>query len=162
MTANTRNKTQVEVDQNLPTIRTIREFESTPERVFRAWTDADLFAQWTGPDGYTTQVDVWDARTGGSYEYLTLKDGDEVAAFYGSFHEVRPAERLVQTFTYRGYPDSTCLETITFEPVGEHRTRVTSLTVLYTLEERDGLVASGMEQGIVEGYRKLDTLLANF
>ena len=46
------------------------------------------------------------------------------ARFYGSFHEVRPNERLVQTFTYDGAPDGVRLETMTFEDLGDGRTRV--------------------------------------
>jgi uncharacterized protein YndB with AHSA1/START domain len=66
----------------------------------------------------------------------------------------------VQTFTYEGVPDGVFLETITFEDLGDGRTRVTTLSVLDTMEGRDAMIASGMEHGVVEGYEKLDTLLA--
>lgn len=113
-----------------------------------------------GPKDVTVQIDTWDARTGGCYRYSVGEGGEEAASFYGSFHELRPDERLVQTFTYDGEPDGVCLETMTFEDLGGGRTRVTGLSVLDTIEGRDGMVASGMEQGVVEGYEKLDALLA--
>ncbi len=106
------------------------------------------------------RIDQWEARTGGNYRYASVQDGEEVAAFYGSFHEVRPSERLVQTFTWEGMPDGVSLETMTFEDLGDGRTRTIGLSVVENLEARDGIIASGMEVGVYEGYEKLDSLLA--
>jgi uncharacterized protein YndB with AHSA1/START domain len=103
----------------------------------------------------------WEARTGGNYRYAALQDGEEVATFYGSFHEVRPNERLVQTFTWEGMPDGVSLETMTFEDLGDGRTRSIGLSVVESMEALDGIMASGMEVGVYEGYEKLDALLAN-
>lgn len=88
-----------------------------------------------------------------------MRDGEQLAAFYGSFHEVRPDERLVQTFTYDGAPDGVALETMVFEALEGGRTRITSLSITDDYAARDAMVASGMETGIVEGYEKLDELL---
>jgi len=73
---------------------------------------------------------------------------------------VRPHERIVQTFTYDGAPDGVSLDIVTFEDLGDGRTRVDSLTLVESLETRDAVLASGMEQGVIEGYEKLDALLA--
>jgi uncharacterized protein YndB with AHSA1/START domain len=89
-----------------------------------------------------------------------VENGKEVAAFYGSFHEVRPTERLVQTFTWEGMPDGVSLETMTFEDLGDGRTRTIGLSVVENLEARDAIMASGMDVGVNEGYEKLDALLA--
>ena len=160
MSATTKHQTRIEADPDLPTVRIIRDFNASPDRVYRAWTDPELVAQWLGPRSITMQIDTWDARTGGSYRYSAWRDGEEIASFYGSFHELRPDERLVQTFTYEGVPDGVCLETVTFEDLGDGRTRVTALSVVDTMEGRDAMIVSGMEQGVVEGYDKLDGLLA--
>jgi uncharacterized protein YndB with AHSA1/START domain len=90
-----------------------------------------------------------------------VQDGEEVAAFYGSFHEVRPSERLVQTFTWEGMPDGVSLETMTFEDLGDGRTRTIGLSLVDNLEARDAIMASGMDVGVNEGYEKLDALLAH-
>ncbi len=82
-----------------------------------------------------------------------------MAEFYGSFHEVRTPSRLVQTFGFTAMPDAVSLEIATFDALGG-RTRVTALSIVDTLESRDAMLASGMETGIVEGYEKLDALLA--
>jgi uncharacterized protein YndB with AHSA1/START domain len=156
----TTNQTTIEADPNLPTIKIVREFDAPRDRVFRAWTDADLVAQWMGPKDTPTRIDHWDARTGGSWQYASTRGGETIASFYGSFHEVRPNERLVQTFTYTDVPDGVFLEIATFEDAGEGRTRVTMLSVIDTLEARDAMVASGMEKGVIDGFEALDGLLA--
>lgn len=156
----TRYETTVEADPSLPTIRIARDFDAPPERVYRAWTDPALVVKWLGPNETDMRIDTWEARTGGCYRYAAWRDGEEIAGFYGSFHELRPNERLVQTFTYEGVPDGVFLETITFEDLGDGRTRVVALSVADTMEGRDGMIASGMESGVVEGYEKLDDLLA--
>jgi uncharacterized protein YndB with AHSA1/START domain len=154
-------ETLIEADPALPVIRITRDFDASPDRVFRAWTDPDLVARWLGPRNSEIRIDGWDARTGGSYRYASVRDGEEVAAFYGSFHEIRPTERLVQTFTWEGMPDGVSLDTMTFEDLGNGRTRVIGVSVVDSLESRDAIMASGMDVGVNEGYEKLDELLAN-
>ncbi|MET8626397.1 SRPBCC family protein [Kitasatospora sp. NPDC004669] len=160
MTSTTGHETRIEADPTLPTIRIVREFNAPQERVFRAWIEPHLVSRWLGPQDLDMKIDTWEARTGGHYRYSMHREGQEVAAFYGSFHEVRPATRLVQTFTFEGVPDGVSLDTAVFEPAGEGRTRVTVLSVVDNLVARDAILASGMERGVVEGYRKLDALLA--
>ena len=154
-----RNETQIAADPALPTIVITREFDAPPERVFRAYTDPELLIQWLGPRRLTMRIERFDCRTGGSYRYLHLdQDGTEYG-FFGAFHEVRPHERIVQTFTYEGVPDGVSLETALFEDLGG-RTRVTTTSVVDSMEARDGILASGMEVGLTEGYERLDELLA--
>ncbi|MFD1504781.1 polyketide cyclase [Georgenia yuyongxinii] len=159
MTATT-NQTRIEADPQLPVVRIIREFDAARERVFRAWVDRDLVARWLGPKRSEMRIDTWEARTGGGYRYADFEDGEEVARFFGSFHEVRAPERLVQTFTWEGMPDGVSLDIMTFEDLGDGRTRVTSTSVVDSIEGRDAIMASGMEVGVNEGYEKLDALLA--
>ncbi|GAA2723884.1 SRPBCC family protein [Actinocorallia aurantiaca] len=159
MTTKTR-ETTIEADPNLPTILIVREFDAPRDRVFRAWTDRELVARWLGPRGLEMRIDDWEMGTGGRYRYASVQDGQEVASFYGSFHEVRPNERLVQTFTWEGAPDGVSLETATFEDLDGGRTRVSILSVVESMEIRDQILASGMEVGVNEGYEKLDEILA--
>lgn len=161
MSATTKHETEIQVDPNLPVIRMARVFDATPDKVFRAHAEPDLFAQWIGPRGLTMRIDTFDVRTGGSYRYTHAdSDGNEYN-FFGSFHEVRPNERIVQTFTYEGFPDSVSLETMTLEDLGDGRTRIVSESLFDSIQARDGMVASGMEVGVREGYEKLDDLLAS-
>jgi uncharacterized protein YndB with AHSA1/START domain len=151
--------TQVSVPEGLPWIDIVREFDAPPEQVYRAHTDPDLVARWVGPRDLRTTIDRWEARTGGCWAY-TQRRGAEAFTFYGSFHELREHERLVQTFTFAGAPDAVALGIITLEALPDRRTRLVSRSVGSSVEERDAMVASGMEHGIVEGYEKLDEILA--
>ncbi|MCW2766220.1 MAG: putative glutathione S-transferase-related transrane protein [Nocardioides sp.] len=155
----TTNRTEIVADPDLPTITITREFDAPRERVFQAWTDRDLFVQWIGPSSIGTRIDHWDARTGGGYRYASVRDDFE-ASFYGSFHEVRAPERLVQTFTFEGAPDGVSLETMTFEELEGGRCRVSGVSVVDSMELRDMIMSSGMDVGVNEGYAKLDALLA--
>lgn len=160
MTTTTRHETEIHADPALPTITIVREFDAPRDRVFRAWTDPELVARWMGPRSVTMNIEHWDARTGGSWRYRATAENMDIG-FYGSFHEVRPEERLVQTFTFDGAPDGVSLETMTFEELPGGRTRCTALSVVESMEIRDQIIASGMEVGVVEGYQKLDELLGS-
>ena len=92
------NGTTIAADPEVPTITITRDFAAAPDRVFRAWTEPDLVSRWLGPDSTEMVLDAWEAETGGRYSYAARQDGVEVARFYGSFHEVRPSERLVWTW----------------------------------------------------------------
>ena len=148
----------IEADPDLPTITLTREFDHPVEKVFRAHTDRDLFVQWIGPRSIDSRIDHWDCRTGGGYRYTQSRD-DFVGTFFGSFHEVRDDQRIVQTFTWDGAPDGVSLETLTFEPLDGGRCRLVGVSVVDSMEVRDLILSSGMDVGVNEGYAKLDELL---
>jgi uncharacterized protein YndB with AHSA1/START domain len=136
-----------------------RVFDAPRDRVFAAYTDPALVPEWYGPRGMTTVVDVMDVRAGGAWRFvLRGADGTETA-FRGTYREVTPPERVVQTFEWEGLPGHVSIETAEFVDLGE-RTRVVTTSLFHTGEERDGMLASGMEGGMNETYARLDELLA--
>ena len=140
-------------------IRVERVFDAPRERVFAVYTDPQLIGEWWGPRGTTTIVDRMDLTTGGGWRFVVRDaDGGETA-FRGTYRELTPPERIVQTFEWEGMPGHVSVETATFEDLGE-RTRVTTLSLFHTAEERDGMLGSGMEGGLNETYARLDELLA--
>jgi uncharacterized protein YndB with AHSA1/START domain len=153
------NDTQIIVDAKVPAVRIIREFDAPPAKVFRAHVDPALFSQWNGPRGNEMIIDHFECRTGGSYRYALTRNGHD-AWFRGSFHEVRPSELIVQTFTWEGMPDGVALEKLVFEEIVGGRTRLTATSLVDSFEDRDAFVASGMEKGVREGYERLDDVLA--
>jgi len=153
------HETEIVSDPDVPLVRITREFDAPPDKVFRAHTDPDLVVQWLGPRDLTMKVDHYDCRTGGSYRYLHVR-GDDEFGFHGCFHEVRPSELIVQTFTFEGAPDGVALEKLVFEDLGDGRTRLIATSLVDSFADRDAFVASGMETGIREGYERLDELLA--
>ena len=155
----TTNETTIELDGDVPLVRIVREFDAPPEKVYRAHVDPELVARWMGPRSTRMRIDQWDARTGGSWRYVATDENGEYG-FYGSFHELRPNELIVQTFTFEGMPDGVALEKLVLEDLGDGRTRLTATSLVDSFEGRDAFVASGMETGVVEGYERLDEVLA--
>ena len=159
MTMTTTHETEITLDPDVPLVRITREFDAPPEKVFRAHVDPDLLVQWLGPRDLQMRIDHYDCRTGGSYRYLHTR-GDEEYGFRGCFHDVRPGELLVQTFTFEGMPDGVALEKLVFEDLGDGRTRLVATSLVDSFEGRDAMVSSGMEDGIIQSYERLDEVLA--
>lgn len=158
MTIKAFNEAQIEADPAIPAIRITRDFRATPAQLVRAHTDPNLFVRWVGPDATKIEIVTWDPRSGGEWRYIAHQGG-EGYGFRGCFHTVSE-DRLVQTFTFEPMPDAVSLETMTFEPLGDGRTRLHASSLFDSFEARDGMLASGMAEGVNDGYAKLDQLLA--
>jgi uncharacterized protein YndB with AHSA1/START domain len=131
-----------------------RIFDAPRELVFKAYTDPNAIPQWWGPRRYTTTVDQMDVRPGGAWRFVNQgPDGSEFA-FRGEYREIIPPERLVYTFEFEGMPGHILVETITFE---EHdgKTTLTNTSLFDSIEERDGMLASGMTEGATESMDRL-------
>lgn len=148
----------IEAVSDLPLVRITRDFRASPDQLMRAHTDPDLFRRWIGPDAVTARIEHWDCRPLGSFRYVCEHDGTD-HAFRGTFPEVSQ-DRIVQTFCYEGMPEQIALETMWFEDLGDGWTRLHAQSLCDSIEGRDGMLASGMDVGIHEGYAKLDALLA--
>jgi uncharacterized protein YndB with AHSA1/START domain len=145
-----------------PTDREIhieRIFDAPRDKVFAAFTNPELVPEWWGPHGTTTVVDAMDVRPGGSWRFIGRGSDGSETAFRGTYREVTPPERIVQTFEWEGMPGHVSVETAVFEDLGD-RTRLVATTLFHTTEERDGMLQSGMEGGMNETYERLDALLA--
>ena len=152
-------ETTIDADPNVPVVRIVREFDAPPPRVFACQADPELFARWCGPDDVAMTVETWDFRTGGSWRFHHMR-GADTYSFYGSFHEVRPDELIVQTFTFCGVPDGVALERLRFVALGGGRTRLEASSLVDSFEGRDAMLSSGMDVGVRDGYAKLDAVLA--
>jgi uncharacterized protein YndB with AHSA1/START domain len=133
-------------------------FDAPRELVFRAYTEPGLIVRWWGPRKYTTTIDKMDARSGGAWRFLQRgPDGDE-HAFHGVYHLVERPGAVIQTFEWEGLPGHVSLDSAVFEETGG-KTRVTSTSVFQTPEDRDGMMQSGMEEGVNEGAERMAELL---
>lgn len=156
-----KNKTTITAKQGKQDLFITREFDAPRELVFKAHTDPNLFVQWLGPRGLTTTLETFEPVSGGRWRFIQKdKDGNEYG-FHGVFHEVSP-ERMIQTFEFDGLPESghVTLDTMTLEALPNDRTRLTAQSVFQSVSDRDGMIQSGMERGVNEGYERLDELLA--
>jgi uncharacterized protein YndB with AHSA1/START domain len=129
------------------------------DRVFQAYTDPEMVAQWWGMEGITTIVDTLEARKGGSWRFIHRgPDGSEYA-FNGVYHDVTAPERLVYTFEFEPMPGHVLLETVTFEEQPDGTTKITDASVFQSVADRDGMLNSGMEQGAAVTLDRLEALL---
>lgn len=136
-----------------------RVFNAPRELVFAAMTDPKHIPNWWGLRSNTTEVAASDFRPGGAWRFVQRDaDGNEMA-FYGEYLEVTPPSRYVYTFEFAGYPGHVVTDTITLEDLGD-KTRVIASSLFSTKEDRDGMVASGMEVGANESWDRLEDLLA--
>ena len=152
------NETTITAQPGTPFIDIVREFDATPARVFRAWTDPELIPQWLGPSTTTATMIEYNATPGGRYSYVHRDESGEYT-FRGVFHAVVANERIVQTFQYDGWPNDVSLETLTFEDLGG-RTRVHTHSVFPSVASRDAMIESGMEHGVRDSMSRLDKVLA--
>ncbi|WP_306371445.1 SRPBCC family protein [Nocardiopsis sp. CC223A] len=135
-----------------------RSFDAPRDVVFRAMTEPEHLAAWWGLATSETVIDHADPRTGGSWRFVEKAGGEEYA-FRGVYHEVTAPERVVQTFEFEGMPGHVAMETMTLEESGDGRTLYTNVSVYQSVEDRDGMVASGMETGLSQSLDALDGLL---
>lgn len=144
-----------------PTDREIhieRIFNAPRDRVWQAMTDPKLVAQWWGR-GNKLVIEKLEVERGGHWRFV--EHGPEgVNGFEGRFREVTPPERIVQTFEWDGMPGHVMVETATLEDLGDGRTKFVNTSLFHTSWERDGMLSSGMEQGLNESYAALDKVLA--
>lgn len=137
-----------------------RIFDAPRERVFAVYMDPELIPRWWGPRDAAVTVDVMDVRVGGAWRFVHRDAEGNELGFRGTFREITPPERIVQTFEWEGMPGHVSIDTATFEDLGD-RTLVRSVSVFHTTEERDGMLGSGMEGGLNETHDRLAELLAD-
>ena len=156
-----KNETKIIAEPGKQEILITREFDAPRERVFKAYTDPKLYEQWIGPRGLETTLEKFESKNGGSWRYIQKDEEGNEFAFHGVNHEVKAPERIIDTFEFEGLPESghVILETARFEALPDDRTKVTSQSVFQSVEDRDGMIQSDMEEGMKESYDRLDELL---
>lgn len=153
------NPVTITAPEGLPFIEIEREFAAPVAALFNAHRDPALVKQWLGPNGYEMDIERWDFVSQGGYRYVHTDENGDAWAFNGTFHSVRENELAIQTFEFEGYPDVVAIESMAFEDLGDGRSKLRIHSVYPTVEARDGMVASGMERGLTEGYARLDGLV---
>jgi uncharacterized protein YndB with AHSA1/START domain len=135
-----------------------RVFDAPRDLVFEAHTSCEHMSHWWGPRRYEVAKCEVDFRPGGAWRIVQRgADGDEFG-FRGEFREIVRPERIVWTFEWEGLPGHISVQTVQFE---EHdgKTTLTAVAAFDTVEDRDGMLQSGMEQGAAETYDRLDEYL---
>ena len=131
-----------------------RVFDAPRELVFEAHTSCEHLKRWWGPRRYTMSVCELDFRPGGAYRFVQRGAGGEEFAFRGEFREIVPPERIVWTFEFEGMPGHVSVDTLTLEDI-DGKTRLTARSMFASVEDRDAMLQSGMEEGAAETYERL-------
>ena len=154
------NKTEIKAEPGQQELFIIREFDAPRELLFRAYTEAELYEKWVGPKEMNMRVEKMDAVDGGSFRFIHERGGHEYT-FFGVYHDVTKPERIIGTFEFDGLPERghVIMGTTKFEELPNGRSRLVHQSVFQSVQDRDGMIASGMERGVSDGYEKLDTLL---
>lgn len=130
------------------------------EKVFEAYTNQDLVTQWWSQGG-AIDVDYYEPTTGGKWRFITHgEDGNEYN-FHGSIHSVEQNKMIIQTFEFEGLPETghVALERADFSTKSDNETEIKITSTYQSVEDRDGMVASGMEDGFRKSVEALGRLL---
>jgi len=156
-----KNKTVINAEPGKQELFITREFDAPRELVFKAHIDPDIYVQWLGPRDLTMTLETFEPTSGGRWRFIQKDNEGNEFGFHGVNHDVTAPERIIGTFEFEGLPESghVILETTKFESLPGGRTRVTTQSVYQSVEDRDGMVAAGMESGVVDGFERLDEIL---
>ncbi len=135
-----------------------RSFNAPRELVFRAYTDPVAIPKWWGPRRLTTQVEHLEPKPGGRWRFVQQDENGNEFAFHGVFHDVAAPETIVQTFEFEGAPGHVSMETLHLTEANG-QTQITATAIFQSVKARDAMIQSGMEDGAIETYDRLEELL---
>ena len=156
------NATKVIAEKDKQDLLIIREFDAPRELVFNAFTTPELLVQFFAPYNTTMYFHYHDYATGGKYSwYHKDQAGTTVCTFNGVIHEIAPPHRLIQTAELMELPERghVVMEALLFDELPGDRTKLTIHDVCFSVADRDAMVASGMEGGLVAIFNHLDDFL---
>jgi uncharacterized protein YndB with AHSA1/START domain len=136
-----------------------RSFGAAPGKVWRALTEPEHLRRWLGDPRFPLTTCEMDVRVGGHYRWVfTQPDGPGSMGVRGTYEEVDRPRRIVSTEQFDDYPGPST-NTLVLEERDDGRTAMT-MTVRYVDRQmRDGWLASGMADGLGQGYDRLDAAL---
>jgi len=157
----TNEMTKITAETGKQEITIVREFNAPRGVVFKAFTDPKLYKEWIGPRELDTRIDVFESQDGGSWRYIQKDQEGNEFAFHGVNHEVAAPERIIGTFEFEGLQEKghVILQAVYLESLPDNRTKMTSKSVFLSVEDRDGMLQSGMEEGVNDSYQRLDEIL---
>jgi len=126
--------------------------------VFKVMNDPETIPQWWGPRVLTTVVDKMEPWSGGSWRYVVSNTKGDEWAFHGIYHTIEAPLQTVLTYEYEGLPGKVSLETTTYEEQ-EGGTLLTTTSVFQSVEDRDDMMQSDMQDGSDQTMDRLEELL---
>ncbi len=160
----TTNKTQIIAEKDKQELFIIREFDASRLLVYEAFTTPELLLKFYAPFGAIMKFNYVDFKNGGSYSWShTDGKGKIFCTFKGVIHEIVWPERMIQTVEMEGLPEGghVMLEIFSFEEVNNNKTKLIIQNVFRSVADRDEMIKSGFESGVIEIFNQLDELLKN-
>jgi uncharacterized protein YndB with AHSA1/START domain len=127
--------------------------------VFKVMNDPETIPEWWGPRVLTTVVDKMEPRSGGSWRYVVSNSKGDEWAFHGVYHTIEASLQTVLTYEYEGLPGKVSLETTTYEDQ-DGGTLLTTTSVFQSVEDRDDMMQSDMQDGSNQTMDRLEELLS--
>lgn len=142
-------------------IRLTRLFDAPRRLVFEAMTRPEHVKQWWGiiSDKHSVAVCEIDLRPGGAWRFVGRGPKGNYPAFYGTYSEIVPPERLVFTEFFEPHPEEgSTVTTVLTEENG--KTRFTMTATYSSNAVRDMVLGTGMEKGAALSYDRLEDVAA--
>ena len=153
---------KIDAPAGQPVITMTRSFNAPRALVWKAMSEPQHLVRWWGPHGHTNKAPEFDFRVGGRWRIETTTADGQVINFFGEFREIEAPRRLTQTFAFDGLPEGLySVDTVELEEV-DGRTIYRATSLMPDVASRDGMLESGMETGVVEGFERLDAMLEEF
>ena len=137
-----------------------RVFDASADATFRALTTPELVKRWWGFESSEWLVCDIDLRVGGQWRYV-IKEPEAEVGFHGEYREIERPTRVVYTEAYEGIPDPDDHAAVNIVTLDE-ADGVTTMKVLVqhnSQEDRDMVLATGMESGMQVSYDRLEDLI---
>ncbi len=146
----------------LPELVMTREFDAPRELVFAAWTDPNHFPNWFCPDGFETILCEMDVREGGFYRIHWRDRQGNVYPNKAVYHQVKAPEKLVYADSWDDDrpQNEEVIATVTFEDLGNGRTRMVSRSLFKNHDHLERVRAMGVEAGWAMFLDRLNAYLA--
>lgn len=153
------SKNNLVIDKEKKEIQMSRVFDAPAELLWKAHTDPKLITQWWGPRKYETIVETMDVRVGGTWRFINRGEDGQDHAFYGEYKALQEPVSITWTFNYEPIgPGHEITETMQFEELEPGKTQIKTVSRFNSIEDLEGMVQSGMEEGAVETWDRLSEL----
>jgi uncharacterized protein YndB with AHSA1/START domain len=158
------NKTKTIAEEGKQELFIIREFDAPRGIIFKAFTEPDTLVKFYAPFGYTMHFNYHNYKTGGNYSWSNKdSQGNILCTFNGVIHEIAAPLRVIYTSEFMELPERghAVMEAMIFDELPENRTKLTIHDVCLSVADRDAMIQSGMENGVVSIFNQLDELIKN-
>jgi uncharacterized protein YndB with AHSA1/START domain len=153
---------RIEAPADQPTIILTRMFKAPRRLVWKAFSEPEHIIRWWGPHSHKNRVLELDFRVGGKWKIESITPDGTVIVFHGEYRAIDAPRLVSQTFGVEGmYGGAFSVDTVTLEEVGD-QTLYRNVSVMPDMASREGMLASGMEVGVREGFERLDRMLEEF